>query len=175
MFSLNVILTLLLLKKGARVAGGFSEKAEVALAQPTSEVVVFEHSEFRGANFSTPNDQPNLGFWHDRISSILVVSGTWRFCEHINYEGRCVRLHSLPLRDYGFDYEAYTLPRDSRFSDSGGRWAGVVAGQRPPQKWLEGEFDIQEFRAFVSRGCAAQGVKAMSLLTHPCHWDAPCP
>lgn len=93
----------------------------------------------------------------------------------INYEGRCVRLHSLPLQDYGFDYEAYTLPRDSRLSDSGGRWAGLVAGQRPPQKWLEGEFDIQEFRAFVSRGCAAQGVKAMSLLTHPCHWDVPCP
>lgn len=89
----------------------------------------------------------------------------------IAYKGRSVRLHTLRLADYGFEYEAYSLPRDSRISESGGAWAGVVAGTRLPREEWKERFDLAAFRAAVARSSAANGVQAMSILMHPIHWS----
>ena len=51
------------------------------------EVIVYEHWHFQGNAWRT-NLCWNLGDeWNDKISSIIVVSGTWAFCEHHNYGG----------------------------------------------------------------------------------------
>lgn len=72
--------------------GGASDPS-VALAHAAGihlpEVVIYEHIDFGGVEART-----NLawhfvgGWWNDKISSIVVVSGTWRFYEHWHFEGR---------------------------------------------------------------------------------------
>jgi hypothetical protein len=57
----------------------------------TGEVIVFEHDNFRGrhrhifameSNLNHPSDRS----LNDRISSFVVVSGTWRFYQHSNFK-----------------------------------------------------------------------------------------
>lgn len=110
--------------------------------------------------------------YNNRELFVGHVRKNWVPGRAIEYDGRSVQLHSLRLEDFGFRYEAYSLPRDSRLSDSGGRWAGQIAGERVPKDRLSEHFEITEFRALVSRASASFGVRAMSLLTHPCHWRA---
>ena len=49
------------------------------------EIVVFQDINFGGAEWRT-----NLGYsyvgddWNDKISSVIVISGTWQFFEHAN-------------------------------------------------------------------------------------------
>jgi hypothetical protein len=53
------------------------------------EVVVCEHIDFGGAEWRTNLGWSYVGdFWNDKISSIIVVSGTWRFYEHANLGGQ---------------------------------------------------------------------------------------
>ena len=53
------------------------------------EVVIFEHINFGGNSARTNLNWLYVGgWWNDRISSIIVVSGTWRFYEHAHYAGR---------------------------------------------------------------------------------------
>jgi hypothetical protein len=85
-------------------------------------------------------------------------------------DGRRVQLHSLSLAEFGFEYEAYQLPRDSRISESGTKWGGVIAGERLPKERFIKTFDIQEFRQIMSRARPEEGIRAMSVLVHPCHW-----
>ncbi len=54
-----------------------------------ARVVVYEHIDFGGDKLDTKFDKSYVGAsWNDKISSIKVKSGTWRFYEHANYEGR---------------------------------------------------------------------------------------
>ncbi len=94
----------------------------------------------------------------------------WTVGRSITRQSRRVALHSLRLADYGFQYEAYSLPRDSRLSESGSHWAGRIAGNRVPRERWAVAFDRAEFRSLLARVSALHGVRAMSLLTHPCHW-----
>lgn len=88
----------------------------------------------------------------------------------IRYDGWEVATHSLRLEDYGFLYEAYSLPRDSRISESGRRWGGLVAGQKIDRERLEKQFDKEVFRSYVKRLSTAAGVKSLQVMTHPEHW-----
>jgi hypothetical protein len=61
----------------------------------TQGIILFQHSTFRGAHkHLVGRDAPNLhgDGWGDRISSIIVVSGRWRICQHINFAGWSVVL-----------------------------------------------------------------------------------
>ena len=52
---------------------------------------LFEHGNFDGASLRAIGDVPNLasaGF-NDIASSIFISYGTWQFCEHADYGGRC--------------------------------------------------------------------------------------
>ncbi len=59
----------------------------LSLASPAtaiSQVIVFEDSNMQGTHKHFFSEDPNLknsddGFWNDRISSIVVISGTWAF------------------------------------------------------------------------------------------------
>lgn len=54
-------------------------------------VVVYEHFDFGGRHQTYYNSIPDLrnGGMNDLISSIKVKGGTWKFCENVNYQGRC--------------------------------------------------------------------------------------
>lgn len=54
-----------------------------------AEVIVYELTNFGGDSFDATDDQSNLGAqWNDKISSIKVKSGAWRFYEDLSYGGR---------------------------------------------------------------------------------------
>ncbi|HYZ95192.1 MAG TPA: beta/gamma crystallin-related protein, partial [Nitrososphaeraceae archaeon] len=49
------------------------------------EVIIFEHADFGGEQQSIKGSDPNIHSWNDKISSVIVKSGTWQFFEHENY------------------------------------------------------------------------------------------
>jgi hypothetical protein len=52
------------------------------------EVIVYDHIGFKGAYARTNLSFHFLGdFWNDRISSLIVVSGVWRFYRDEYYKG----------------------------------------------------------------------------------------
>ena len=88
----------------------------------------------------------------------------------IAYDGWSVQTHSLKLEDYGFLYEAYSLPRDSRVSESGRRWGGKLAGIQIDRERLEKNFDIEIFRNYMQRLRLENDVNSLQVMTHPEHW-----
>jgi Beta/Gamma crystallin len=53
------------------------------------QVQIFEHIDFGGHTAITSLNWYYVGdWWNDKISSLVVISGTWRFYEHWHYEGR---------------------------------------------------------------------------------------
>jgi hypothetical protein len=66
----------------------------VGLAR-TPGLIVFEHVNFRGRHKHViGSDVPSLHGegWGDLVSSIIVVSGRWRLCQHVNFGGWSVAL-----------------------------------------------------------------------------------
>ncbi len=56
------------------------------------ELTLFSHSDFHGRPVTVAGNAANLndlGF-NDRASSMIVKSGRWELCEHVNFGGRCV-------------------------------------------------------------------------------------
>ena len=52
------------------------------------EVVIYDHACFKGAYARTNLSFHFIGdFWNDRISSMIVVSGVWRFYRDEYYKG----------------------------------------------------------------------------------------
>ena len=52
------------------------------------ELVVYDHIGFKGAYARTNLSFNYIGdFWNDRISSLIVVSGVWRFYRDEYYKG----------------------------------------------------------------------------------------
>ena len=49
------------------------------------EVIIFEHANFEGDQQRVKESVPNVHSWNDKISSVIVKSGTWQFFEHENY------------------------------------------------------------------------------------------
>ncbi len=59
-----------------------------AAARDLPEVVLYEHIDFGGAQWRTNLSYSWVGsWWNDRISSIVVVRGTWRFYQHKDFQG----------------------------------------------------------------------------------------
>ena len=55
---------------------------------PLPEVIIYDHTGFRGAYARTNLSFHYLGeFWNDRISSLIVVNGVWRFYRDEYYKG----------------------------------------------------------------------------------------
>jgi beta/gamma crystallin len=55
---------------------------------PMPELVIYDHVGFKGAFARTNLSFHFLGdFWNDRISSLIIVSGVWRFYRDEYYKG----------------------------------------------------------------------------------------
>ncbi|WP_292373485.1 beta/gamma crystallin family protein [Methanosarcina sp. UBA411] len=65
----------------------FSVISATAGTVSAAEVIVYGLINFGGENLDATYDQPSVGL-NDKISSIKVMSGTWRFYEYPNYGGR---------------------------------------------------------------------------------------
>lgn len=69
-------------------AVGKTPHPQVAGDLQLPEVIVYDHAGFRGASARTNLSFHFLGdFWNDRISSLIVVSGVWRFYRDDHYKG----------------------------------------------------------------------------------------
>lgn len=74
------------------------------------EIVVFQHANFEGWEYRTNLNHSYVGnSKNDRISSIIVVSGTWEFFRDINFQGPSRRLRE----GYYPILEAVQIPNDS--------------------------------------------------------------
>jgi Beta/Gamma crystallin len=71
------------------VSAAGKEQPEIIKAAPRMpEVVIYDHIGFGGASARTNLAYHYLGdFWNDRISSLIVVSGVWRFYRDEYYKG----------------------------------------------------------------------------------------
>jgi len=59
-----------------------------ANARELPEIEIFEHINFGGASWRTNLNYLYVGgWWNDKISSIIIVRGTWRFYQHRDYKG----------------------------------------------------------------------------------------
>jgi hypothetical protein len=70
-------------------AASEGHEAEIVTAAPRMpEIVVYDHTGFRGAYARTNLSFLYVGdFWNDRISSLIIVSGIWRFYRDEYYKG----------------------------------------------------------------------------------------
>lgn len=66
-------------------------EAEHAIAEGgyrLPELVIYDHAGFKGAYARTNLSFQYLGdYWNDRISSLVIVSGVWRFYRDEYYKG----------------------------------------------------------------------------------------
>lgn len=78
-----------LIPTGRDDKGPFDGQRANAAALRLPEIEIFQHIDFGGFSARTNLNWYFVGdWWNDKISSIVVVSGTWRFYEHWHYEGR---------------------------------------------------------------------------------------
>jgi hypothetical protein len=57
-------------------------------APPLPELIIYDHVGFKGAYARTNLSFHYLGdFWNDRISSVIIVNGIWRFYRDEYYKG----------------------------------------------------------------------------------------
>ena len=57
------------------------------------QVVVYWDADFKGERWDTEQNQHYVGnHWNDQISSIRIISGTWRFYWDADYSGEMIEL-----------------------------------------------------------------------------------
>ena len=86
------------------------------------ELTLFADSNFRGNRVTIERDARNLadfGF-NDRLSSVVIHSGVWQFCEHANFGGRCAELGPGEYRELPDFNDAISSVRE--ISRGRGRW-----------------------------------------------------
>jgi hypothetical protein len=73
-------------------------------------VELYNHSNFRGKLVETNSDTPNVGdIVNDRVTSIVINQGTWRFFTDSNYRGVSADFRPGRYPNIGLG----TLPNDS--------------------------------------------------------------
>lgn len=113
-----------------------------AAGEPVVEL--FEHDGFQGRRLAIGGDTANLsplGF-NDLVSSIVVHSGSWQFCEDADYRGRCIELPAgrhASLNALGMSDRISSLRR----RDAG----GVAAGAAAIELYEHDDFAGRVFRA----------------------------
>lgn len=80
-----------------------------------SEIVLFQHTNFRGAHKHLFVSEPNLAaaedsFFNDKISSFVIVSGRWQFFRDVNYMGPASVVFGPGVYNW---VESFGIPNDS--------------------------------------------------------------
>ncbi|MCJ2166237.1 MULTISPECIES: sulfotransferase [unclassified Pseudodesulfovibrio] len=90
----------------------------------------------------------------------------------IEVDGQVLKLHTLSQADYGFAFEAYSLPYEIGLNDSNGMWGGKLVRHSPHPELneLKGERYLSAFREMVATAHPKSGVQTLQVLVHPEHW-----
>lgn len=77
----------------------------------TAEIVLYEHAGFEGRAVPITQSTPNLCDlnFNDKVSSIIVLSGTWSVFEHVDYQGKC---HQFCRGSYDYRMISGTIGND---------------------------------------------------------------
>ena len=61
----------------------------VGACERLPEIVLYEHANWGGASAQTSLNWNYVGnYWNDKVSSIVVIGGTWRLYEHRDFTGK---------------------------------------------------------------------------------------
>lgn len=103
--------------------------ATLSHAAFAGELTLFADSDFRGARVTLQGDARDLRQmnFNDRVSSLVVRSGTWELCQDSNFSGRCAQFGPGEYR---------VLPG---FNDA----VSSVREIRGQGGWREGERDVR--------------------------------
>jgi len=86
------------------------------------ELTLFADSDFRGARVTVQGDARDLRQlnFNDRVSSLIVRSGTWELCQDSNFSGRCAQFGPGEYRVLPNFNDAVSSVREVR--GQGGAW-----------------------------------------------------
>jgi hypothetical protein len=88
------------------------------------EIVVYEHTNFGGASWRTNLNYSYVGdSWNDKVSSIIVVAGTWQFWRHSNFVAGAGDRDWILGPGYYSWVEAFGIPNDQISSFAVRSWA----------------------------------------------------
>jgi Beta/Gamma crystallin len=88
-----------------RPVAAVAEPLPAVQAGPGCELVVYPETNFAEPSWAVNADQPDLGDWDKRISSVRVVSGTWDFFTEKNFGGETIRISKGEQADLGPDWK----------------------------------------------------------------------
>jgi hypothetical protein len=95
------------------------------------------------------------------------VSGGREKGRVLEVDGWNAKLHSISLEELGLKYEAYFLPRNITFSDSGG--SIVLASGKDSRSGVD--FDSDESMRTLADVIRARPDPRLVMLMHPCWWE----
>ena len=84
-----------------------------------SEIVLFQHANFRGAHRHLYGSESNLNhaednFFNDKISSFVITEGTWQFFRDISFSGPASSVFGVGRFNW---VETVGIPNDSVSSE----------------------------------------------------------
>ena len=155
--------------------------AEVAvhLGRDVAEVLAQQVAFFSGHGIRLTGSAAHGGpFFHDNgfVSFEIFAEGGvkpgFERGRTIEAGGRALTLHALRQADFGFAYEAYSLPYEIGLNDSNGVWGGKLVRQSstPGLNELKGARFLAAFREMVATARPDMGVQKLQVLVHPEHW-----
>ena len=83
-------------------SGDHLSSAGVLPSRGSKAIVLFEHDHYNGRMLTLYGSLNEFTLFNDRVSSIIVIGGTWKIYEHRVYRGRSQTLNSSEYLT-GFD------------------------------------------------------------------------
>jgi hypothetical protein len=94
------------------------------------------------------------------------VSGSQAKGRAVSRDGWQIALHSIPLAEVGLEYEAYFVPRNMDFSDTGSQLGLYSQKERVSPANVQSDDDVQHIRRMIRD----QPDPRLVILAHPCWW-----
>jgi hypothetical protein len=133
------------------------------------ELTIFADSDFRGARVTLHGDARDLRLmnFNDRVSSLIVRSGTWELCQDSNFSGRCAQFGPGEYRVLPNFNDAVSSVREVR--GQGGWREGDRDARREEWREREHEERREDWRAEhgEGRGGDARGGAPVALFAGP--------
>src|SRR5438067_8156528 len=109
------------------------------------ELTLFADSDFRGARVTLQGDARDLRQmnFNDRVSSLVVRSGTWELCQDSNFSGRCAQFGPGEYRVLPGFNDAISSVRELRDVRGPGAWRDGERDARR-EEWREHEEHREE-------------------------------
>jgi hypothetical protein len=108
------------MKRLLAAAAVLATLTNVAMA---GDMTIFADSNFRGNRVTLQRDARNLGEFgfNDRVSSLVIRSGTWQLCQDANFRGRCAELGPGEYRQLPFNDAVSSIREITRGGGGPGR------------------------------------------------------